>query len=293
MIKIKNVLWTTDGSDESNKALKLAKLISKNFNSKINGLYVIKDINKKVYKLLNINLKVEEIIENEKIRINSYFQKIKNRLKKDDIKFDYSIAFGKIDNEILKFAKCNKIDLIIMGKRGFGLMDTNLTGSITNKVVQSSKIPVLVSTPNINKRISRISKILVPINLNEDIKTSLEYSVFLAKKFRSSITVVYVEEYFTYPVYMPIPILDDLRNYFNKRLNKLIHNYKKQGIKINTKVIESVNTYLGIHRLCESLKPDLIIMNTHGRKGLKKYFVGSVAEKIISDMPCPVITIRP
>ena len=91
---------------------------------------------------------------------------------------------------------------------------------------------------------------------------------------------------------MPLHVLDDLRNYFNKKLDNLVNKYKKKGIKIDTKVIESVNTYLGILRQCESLKPDLIVMNTHGRKGLKKYFIGSIAEKIINDMPCPVLTLK-
>ena len=292
MYKLNKILWPTDGSDESLNALKFAKMMSKKFHAGIKGYYVVTNLNYRKFNMLNMNINFDEFYNNEKNRANIIFNKVEKRLTKEKINFDYSFGFGNPAKEIVKYAEDNKIDIIVMGKRGIGLFDTNLTGSVTNKAIQSSSIPVLVSNPTIKRRRPNIKKILVPFNLNEDIISSIEYSVFLARKFNSTITIVYVEEYFTSTVEMPLHVLDDLRNYFNKKLDNLVNKYKKKGIKIDTKVIESVNTYLGILRQCESLKPDLIVMNTHGRKGLKKYFIGSIAEKIINDMPCPVLTLK-
>jgi len=292
MYKLNKILWPTDGSDESLNALKFAIMMSKEFNANIKGYYVVTNLNYRKFNMLNMNINFDEFYNNEKNRANIIFNKVEKRLTKEKINFDYSFGFGNPAKEIVKYAEDNKIDIIVMGKRGIGLFDTNLTGSVTNKAIQSSSIPVLVSNPTIKRRRPNIKKILVPFNLNEDIISSIEYSVFLARKFNSTITIVYVEEYFTSTVEMPLHVLDDLRNYFNKKLDNLVNKYKKKGIKIDTKVIESVNTYLGILRQCESLKPDLIVMNTHGRKGLKKYFIGSIAEKIINDMPCPVLTLK-
>lgn len=292
-MKIKNVLWASDGSDESLKALKLAKLIAKTCKTSIKGYYVIKSINSKIFDILNMKIDLDEITKKEKERAQNFFENVRNRLKKDSIKFSYDIGLGEPENEIVNYAQSKNIDILIMGKRGMGLFETNLTGSVTNKVIQSSSIPVLVYNSKTKKRISGIKKILVPINLSEDILSSFEYAVFLARIFGSKITLVYVEEYYTYPLEMPVGIMDDLRDYFSKKLDELIVKYNTEGIKIETKVIESVSAYLGILRLCESLKPDLIVMNTHGKKGLKKFVLGSVAEKIITDMPCPVVTLRP
>jgi nucleotide-binding universal stress UspA family protein len=292
-MKIKKILWATDGSDESLKALKIAKTIAKKYNASIKGYYVIKDINRKIFDILNMDLNLNNISKKEKERAKEFFNTIDNKLKKDDLKFSYSLGFGIPEKEIVSYAESKNIDLVVLGKRGLGLFETNLTGSVTNKVVQSSSVPVLVYNSKSKKRITKINKILVPINLSEDILSSFEYAVFLAKKFKSKITLVYVEEYYTYPLEMPIGVMDDLRDYFSKKLDNLVSKYQTRDIKIDTKVIESVSTYLGILRLCESLKPDLIIMNTHGKKGIKKFVLGSVAEKIISDMPCPVITLKP
>lgn len=292
-MKIKNVLWATDGSEESLKALKIARLFAKKFNAPIKGYYVIKKINKAIFDILNMKLNLNDITSREKERAEKFLDNVGKKLMKDKIKFTYDLGFGEPDSEIVKYAEKNKMDILIMGKRGMGLFDTNLTGSVTNKVIQSSSVPVLVYNSKTRKKISNINKILVPVNLSEDILSSFDYALFLAKEFKSKITLVYVEEYYSYPVEMPVAVMDDLRDYFSNKMDELIEKHKKNNIKIETKVVESVSAYLGILRLCESIKPDLIVMNTHGKKGLKKFVMGSVAEKIITDMPCPVVTLKP
>ena len=47
-----------------------------------------------------------------------------------------------------------------------------------------------------------------------------------------------------------------------------------------------------ILRAVEELKPELVIMGTHGRKGLARLFLGSVAEKVVRSSPAPVLMVR-
>ena len=292
-MKIKNVLWATDGSEESLRALKIARLIAKKFNVPVKGYYVINKINKAIFEILNMKIDLDEIAGRERERAGNFLTDVEKKLTNDKIKFTYDFGFGVPHSEIVKYAENNKADILIMGKRGMGLFETNLTGSVTNKVIQSSSVPVLVYNSKTRKRISSINKILVPVNLCEDVLSSFDYALFIAKKFKSKITLVYVEEYYTYPVEMPVAVMDDLRDYFSNKMDELVKKYKTANTKIETRVVESVSAYLGILRVCESIKPDLIVMNTHGKKGLKKFVLGSVAEKIITDMPCPVITLKP
>ncbi len=49
----------------------------------------------------------------------------------------------------------------------------------------------------------------------------------------------------------------------------------------------------GILDTAKNLMPDLIVMSTHGRSGLAHFFLGSVAERVIREAPCPVLTVRP
>ncbi|MFQ5787063.1 MAG: universal stress protein [Thermodesulfobacteriota bacterium] len=57
--------------------------------------------------------------------------------------------------------------------------------------------------------------------------------------------------------------------------------------------MESVTPFLGIIRFTERDKSNLIVMNIHARKGLKKLVLGSVAEKVINEAPCSVLALRP
>jgi nucleotide-binding universal stress UspA family protein len=49
---------------------------------------------------------------------------------------------------------------------------------------------------------------------------------------------------------------------------------------------------LQIVRAARSMRADLIVMGTHGRRGVSKFFLGSVAERVIATAPCPVLTVR-
>jgi nucleotide-binding universal stress UspA family protein len=47
-----------------------------------------------------------------------------------------------------------------------------------------------------------------------------------------------------------------------------------------------------IARLARSKRADLIVIGTHGRTGLAKFFLGSVANRVVSTATCPVLTVR-
>jgi len=48
-----------------------------------------------------------------------------------------------------------------------------------------------------------------------------------------------------------------------------------------------------IERAAQELGIDLIVMATHGREGLSHFVIGSIAEKVVREAPCPVLTVRP
>jgi nucleotide-binding universal stress UspA family protein/CBS domain-containing protein len=53
------------------------------------------------------------------------------------------------------------------------------------------------------------------------------------------------------------------------------------------------DTARGIVEVAHDLGADLIVMPTHGRRGLPRFFLGSVAERVVREAPCPVLTVRP
>jgi len=66
---------------------------------------------------------------------------------------------------------------------------------------------------------------------------------------------------------------------------------RKAGVKAMTLLLDGV-AHEQIARAARSKKADLIVIGTHGRTGLAKFFLGSVAARVVATAPCPVLTVR-
>ena len=81
------------------------------------------------------------------------------------------------------------------------------------------------------------------------------------------------------------------RQYAQKRLSALQAKARKAGVKAVTLILEGI-AHEQIVRAVKTKKADLIVIGTHGRTGLAKFFLGSVASRVVAAAPCPVLTVR-
>ena len=86
------------------------------------------------------------ISDKQKMEIKKFMEKSKKMLEKNNIKHKSKIVYGNVGYNILKFAhsKSEKFDMVIIGSRGRGSLKEMFFGSISNYVIHSSKIPILV-----------------------------------------------------------------------------------------------------------------------------------------------------
>ena len=131
------LLVPLDGSKYSKKALKKACEIAKNFDSELVLLYVAE---KSPINLLD---------RSEYLKILKKFGKktLKDGLdfvQKNDLDAKTILKEGNIVSEIEKISKKEKIDLIIVGNKGFGPVTRFLLGSVSSKLSQTSKNSVLI-----------------------------------------------------------------------------------------------------------------------------------------------------
>ena len=76
-----------------------------------------------------------------------------------------------------------------------------------------------------------------------------------------------------------------------KELDRLLARAKKTGVRARGVLLEGA-THEQITRAAKSARADLIGIGTHGRTGLAKFFLGSVAGRVVSTAACPVLTVR-
>jgi len=151
-----------------------------------------------------------------------------------------------------------------------------------------------------------IKKILLPIDFSDASSTLLQYGVYLAEKYDARIFLAYVaEDPFTYsglPLtdYSGLPLTDIPFNQLEEDMTKYAQ--ERMDRFIETEMAEISVSYEGtvlfgqvaaeIIRYAEEKTIDLIIIGTHGFKGLDRMLLGSVAEKVVKMAPCPVMTIN-
>lgn len=84
----------------------------------------------------------------------------------------------------------------------------------------------------------------------------------------------------------------NLRKGVSKKLQPLVENARRRLVNARSLALPGT-PYLAITEAAKENGVDLIVMGTHGRTSLARFFLGSVATRVISTAPCPVMTVHP
>ncbi len=144
----------------------------------------------------------------------------------------------------------------------------------------------------------KIRKILFPTDFSDCSLHALEYAVFLAKKNKADIHLLYVNEpaYLLAPMGGPYPdmdmenLSDNLKKIADERMNEYSAKYITTDISVSKSVVIG-RPYSQIIEVAQAAAADIIVMGTHGRSGLN-IMLGSNAERVVRQAPCPVMTVR-
>jgi len=143
-----------------------------------------------------------------------------------------------------------------------------------------------------------IKKILYPLDLTEYSSKILPYVLSLSEKYNSTIYLLHVVQDLNKwgKLYVPHQSMDKLQIEANevtkKAMDKICEN-KMQGCPNFQKRIISGDAAHEILKVIETEGIDLVIMGTHGRKGLEHAIFGSVAEKVVKNSSAPVLVVNP
>ena len=128
---------------------------------------------------------------------------------------------------------------------------------------------------------------------------ALQRAVAMAKADRAQLIVVHVmtPPSLVLPVdgYISPSLYENLeasaRAQAQKRLKAIVAGAKKAGARATGLLLEGV-PHERVARAAQARKADLLVIGTHGRTGLAKFFLGSVATRLVASAACPVLTVR-
>tara|TARA_B100000795_G_scaffold19900_1_gene13310 strand:+ start:802 stop:1629 length:828 start_codon:yes stop_codon:yes gene_type:complete len=274
---MKKILVPIDFSKPSEYASKIAAKIAKKTNATIYLIHLIELPKGSVDMGAGSNYSIPESM--------LYLRKIREKIlqfKEDifskDIKVEYFIKLNNPFEGIQKYAEKIDADLIIMGSKGHSIFEEVMIGSNTEKVVRSSKRPVIVVKREVKK--FKLKNLVFASNFKEENKEVFGKFVHFANIFESKIHLLKINT----------PANFQATTETTQKVKDFITDFNLQNYKIN--VFSDVSVEKGILNFSKEINADLIALSTHGRSGLAHLFTGSVTKKLSKKALKPMLTIK-
>lgn len=136
-------------------------------------------------------------------------------------------------------------------------------------------------------------RILFPTDGSDGAAAALEHAIDLALSTEATLHVLYVvEETHVAIEASPADVLGALEAAGERALEGARTRAENAGVSSVQGSIGSGSPYRGILDYADEHEIDLIVMGTHGRRGIDRYLLGSVTEKVVRTADCPVLTVR-
>ncbi|MDQ2056432.1 universal stress protein [Halobellus sp. H-GB7] len=197
-----------------------------------------------------------------------------------------------IHQEILTYTDKHSIDCIVMGTQGRSGLSRILLGSVAKQTLRESPVPVMtvheetVIDPD-------IGSILVPTDGSECAHTAVDRAGELARSVDATLHVIYVVETGQLINGDRVRRLRDaLEDIGEKALDLALEQVQSSTYLPTETSILHGPPYLEIVRYAEEHDVDCIVMGTHGRKGIRRFLLGSVTERVIRRADVPVISVK-
>lgn len=293
MTPIKTILVPTDFSEHADLALDTAAKLAKPLGAQIHLLHVL-------------HLPVQAVTPEMAVVPDGFWQELRShaerkldasrtKLEKEGVRSTTEITEDIPGFAIAAAAKRANADLIVMGSRGLTGLKHVLMGSVAERTVRTATCPVLTVKSEIGSAF-QLRKILVPMDFSETAQRALEVAKQLAKS-AGPAHLILMHAYYVpieleqYLVQQGDPVLERLTESVTADLEKILTSLQKDGISAEYVASRGAPDHL-IVELAKEKHADLIVMGTHGRRGLSHLLLGSVAERVVRTAECPVMTVR-
>ena len=140
--------------------------------------------------------------------------------------------------------------------------------------------------------------ILVPVDGSDTSLAVIQNAVELVKIFNAKITLVQV---MTLDPYIAADYVTDghnneliqrARSFIQENIDKAKEKFQAEGVEPETRLLEGESIHLTIAKAVKELNVDLVVMSSHGRSGIKKLILGSVAQSLLSELEVPVLVVK-
>lgn len=306
------ILVPLDGSDFGEQALPLALGIARRLGAAIQVVHVYAPTWEVYRELAGAYDKTLKLAMRERDR--AYVDHVVQRLAEiADVSPSSAMLEGPVADAISRHAEETETHLIVMTTHGRGPMARFWFGSVADTLIRQASIPILLvppkeAAPDLAQE-PVVRRILIPLDGSELAEQILEPALALGNPTQAEYALLRVVKQMTPASYDPNSkrvsglsesLLKQLQEVDRQQrteaqdyLERLAGNLRAKSLTVQTRVVAHEQPAAAILDDAQKNAVDLIALATQGRGGIKRLFLGSVADKVVRGAATPVLVYRP
>ncbi|HEU5102902.1 MAG TPA: universal stress protein [Roseiflexaceae bacterium] len=230
-----------------------------------------------------------------------YLEAHAEQLRAAGLDVTVEIQCGPAAEVIVEAAQGQHVTMIVIATHGYGGLKRWALGSVADKVIHAASAPVLVVRTATPARAPTLRRIMVPLDGSALARQALPLAIRLAKSAHAELLLIQAitTTLEAHPGFAtrgrPIPqlaeMIDALRDQATSELDTQADALRARDIVVKSAIVDGHAAEVLVDE-AEWRKADLIVMATHGYSGLKRWALGSVADKVLHATTTPLLLVR-
>ena len=280
------ILVPTDGSEAATAAVEAASTLARRFDAQLHGIHVVDSTST----LAGADDTTGELVSRGQEALATVDERV------SDAGIDATTTLIEESTPphraILNYIDDHDIDLVVMGTRGRTGIGRAILGSVTENTLRRAPVPVMTIQEETVVE-SPFESILVPFDGSASARAAADHAIEVALATDATL-------YFVHVVHPGVVagdvnarmILEALEEAGERALETVIEEAASAGVETGDAPVLVGKPHREIVGFADERDIDCIVMGTHGRTGLGRLFIGSVAERVIRQTDVPVIATR-
>jgi len=291
------ILVPLDGSDLAERAVTVAAALASRRGSALRLVHVHRPVSADPIHVEGLPVFDEHLRPLGRNHEQAYLEGVRDRLAVG-VRTSVALLDGPPAPALADDARANGAALIVMTAQGRGGIERALLGSVADQLVRISAVPVLLVRNGRGAPPSHFRRIVVPLDGSPLSERILEHAQSLAHSDPPAelvlVNVVQPRPRGQWVGNAPIegstaPHEENARRYLDGVARRLT----AVGARVQTSVLVSSDVASAVLNFARDEHADVIALATHGRSGLKRLALGSVADSVLRATTTPVLVLRP